>query len=468
MFSQKFLSQRSTNTALVLAALTFAGCGDSKDDEDANGSPVADAGVNQEITSTSLVTLNGSGSYDPDGDPMNYHWALDTVPDGSALLESEAAFLVNDERDAVTSFTADVEGTYVVSLIVSDAFGASSEPDRMTVTVQSASRPLADAGVDQATDVGTLVTLDGSASSDSSDRDLTYAWSIAQAPAHSTITALASADTVAPTLTPDASGLYLIALVVNNGLEDSAADTVVVRVAATESDVPVAVAGDDISGEDCTDITLDGTASYDPNEQPLTYLWDLESRPADSSATVDTFADRRAALTSFYPDTIGDYVVSLAVHDGAGWSTPDEMTISVTERAFNTPPAVNPGAGQVVNGGSAICEESAYDYVCNYCEAMTVTAGGDAFVNDPDSDTLTLQWTAESDGIAIHSPNSLETSVVFSGAQPSEPGACEPNEYTMRLTATDCTGASTSQVVTHIVNCCGYSSSDVVDTDSPS
>ena len=453
---------------LALVALVTFGCGESKDDEDANNSPVADAGVNQSITSTNLVTLNGSGSYDPDGDPMTYHWAFDAIPTGSALVGAEAPFLVNDQRDAATSFTADIEGTYVVSLIVSDALGASSEPDRMTVTLQSASRPVANAGTDQTTSVGAVITLDGSGSTDPSERELSYAWSFAQKPTHSTAAELLGSDTVAPQFTPDASGLYLISLVVSNGLEDSSADTVVVRVDSTGSDIPVANAGDDIAGESCTDIVLDGSGSYDPNEQPLTYLWDLESRPAGSSATLDTFADRRASVTSFYPDTPGEFVVSLAVHDGAGWSMPDETVISVAERAYNTPPAVNPGAGQVINGGSAICEESAYDYVCNYCEAMTATVGTDAFINDPDNDTVSLQWTAESDGIAIHNPTSLETAVVFSGAQPTEPGACEPNEYTMRLTATDCTGASTSQTVTHVVNCCGYSASDVVDTDSPS
>ena len=338
------------------------------------------------------------------------------------------------------------------------------EANRMTVSVVR-QPPVADAGwIDTA--VGTVVTLDSSASTDASDRELTYAWSVAQAPSHSTVTSLTGADTVAPTLTPDTSGLYLIALVVNNGLEDSTADTVVVRVAATESDIPVAVAGDDIAGEDCTNIVLDGSGSYDPNDQPLTYLWDLESRPADSSATTDTFADRTASVTTFYPDTTGDYVVSLAVHDGAGWSVPDQTTISVTERAFNTPPAVNPGAGQDVAGGSAICEESAYDYVCNYCEAITITAGTDAFVNDPDADTVSFcgpQSRTES-RFTVHHPRDRGRLP----RAPSEPGACEPNVYTMRLTATDCTGASTSQLVTHIVNCCGYSSSDVVDTDSPS
>ena len=120
-----------------------------------------------------------------------------------------------------------------------------------------------------------------------------------------------------------------------------------------------------------------------------------------------------------------------------------------------------------MTGGSAICEASAYDYVCNYCEAATLIAGEDAVINDPDDDTVTLAWTGLSDGIAIHHPTRLETAVVLSGAQPSEPGACEANEYTLRLTATDCTGAVTAQEVTHIVNCCGYLASDIVDTDSP-
>ena len=40
MNSQKFLSQRATTTAVFLAALAFAGCGDDKDDEGANDSAV--------------------------------------------------------------------------------------------------------------------------------------------------------------------------------------------------------------------------------------------------------------------------------------------------------------------------------------------------------------------------------------------------------------------------------------------
>ena len=468
MFCLKFHSRQFLSAGLgIVAFAALTGCGDEKESESANQSPTAEAGSNLTISSTSTITLDGSSSYDPDGDPLTYHWAFDTLPAGSALDESVAPFLVNDTTDAQTSFVADTEGTYVVSLIVTDALGESSTPDRVTVTIKTAELPKADAGEDVTKAVGDTVTLDGSGSSDITGRDLSYSWTFAQVPSHSELTELSSAETSAPTFTPDVSGLYLIALVVNNGLLPSEADTVVVRVSATESDIPVAVAGDDKAEEDCTHVVLDGSGSYDPNEQPLTYFWDLESRPAASSVNVHTFADREAATTTFYPDVAGDYTVSLAVHDGSGWSVPDEMTITASERSYNTPPAVNPGLDKTHDGGLAVCEESAYSYICGYCDALTVTIGDDAVISEPDNDTLSYSWSAESDGIAIHSPESLETSVVLSGSQPSEPDLCEPTEYTLRLTATDCTGSSTSQTVTHTVTCCGYEVSEEVDTATP-
>ena len=39
-----------------------------------NQAPVANAGANQTVVSQSHVTLNGSGSRDPEGQPLTYHW----------------------------------------------------------------------------------------------------------------------------------------------------------------------------------------------------------------------------------------------------------------------------------------------------------------------------------------------------------------------------------------------------------
>jgi hypothetical protein len=442
---------------LITGALLVAGCGqDDEKTKEANGAPVAEAGGNQFLSSDSAVNLSGSGSYDPDGDPLTFHWAFDSTPDGSTTTDMDNPFTVNDTPNPTTTFTPDAAGTYVVSLIVVDGQGLDSAPDRTTITIHSGDAPVAEAGVEQSVNVGDNVTMDGSGSWDGLGRELSYVWSFARVPTHSSLSSLTDASLTNPTFVPDVSGLYLIALVVDNGLESSSPDTTVVRVNAGASDAPTADAGEDISGEDCTHIVLDGSDSFDPNSEPLTYIWDLEERPAASTATTDAFADRTAEITSFYPDVDGDYIISLSVHDGVSWSVPDEVDVAVTERAYNNPTAVNPGLDKSYDGGEAICEEAAYSFICGYCSAKTVTIGVDAIIHDPDGDTVEFEWSVVSGAAAIHNPSNLETTAVLSAAQPDMPDLCEPNDYVFRLTAVDCTGQESSQTVTHTVNCCGY------------
>jgi hypothetical protein len=90
-----------------------------------NQEPVADAGTDQAVDTGMEVTLDGSGSSDPDGDPITYSWSL-VVPGGSAAVLSGA------DTDAPT-FTSDVDGDYVATLIVNDG-ELDSDPDSVTVT----------------------------------------------------------------------------------------------------------------------------------------------------------------------------------------------------------------------------------------------------------------------------------------------------------------------------------------------
>ena len=87
--------------------------------------------------------------------------------------------------------------------------------------------PTANAGTDQNVTIGTLVTLNGSASSDANGDSLSYSWTLTSKPASSTAT-LTGATSVAPTFTADLAGTYVASLVVNDGQVNSTASTVTI------------------------------------------------------------------------------------------------------------------------------------------------------------------------------------------------------------------------------------------------
>jgi hypothetical protein len=88
---------------------------------------VANAGNDQTVPEESTVTLDGAGSSDADGDALTYSWAFTTKP-------TESTATLSGTTTVNPTFTADEEGTYVVSLIVNDGT-VNSSPDTVIVTV---------------------------------------------------------------------------------------------------------------------------------------------------------------------------------------------------------------------------------------------------------------------------------------------------------------------------------------------
>lgn len=91
--------------------------------------------------------------------------------------------------------------------------------------------PVSNAGQLQNIIVGTVVTLNGNASSDANGDPLTYSWTLTSKPAISTAT-LSGSTSATPTFTADVAGSYVATLVVNDGQVNSVASTVIL-VAAT-------------------------------------------------------------------------------------------------------------------------------------------------------------------------------------------------------------------------------------------
>ena len=228
---------------------------------------------------------------------------------------------------------------------------------------QSNSAPVANAGNDQTVGRGTLVNLDGSASSDADGDSLTFEWAFESTPAGSAAT-LVNAAAVKPSFTADLSGTYLLRLIVRDAVSSSVADTVSI---STRNSAPVANAGPDATGVNGATITLDGSGSIDVDGDPLTYHWAFLTTPATSAALLLNGA---AVNPSFAIDVSGDYVVQLVVNDGIVDSVADQVTITTR----NSPPIANAGLPQSVPVGALV----------------TLDGSGST---DVDGDLLTFGWS---------------------------------------------------------------------------
>ena len=442
---------------LIFPLVTLAiSCQDdsTKNVEPLNNPPVADAGMDQSLSADEEIRLDGGGSFDPDGDPMTYGWSFARVPEGSSLMEAEDVFSDNNTASSITTFLPDMMGTYIVSLVVTDSNNDSSVADSVIVSVSEGTLPTAVAGEDQTITEGESVTLDGSGSFDSGGRDLQYMWSVASAPEGSTALIL-EPTAMAPTFTPDLSGNYLVSLVVDSGVNTSAPDVMVLNVASQNPEAPIAVATQVGATEDCANIQLDGSGSSDPNGDSLSYFWTLQEKPQNSTSDNSSITARDAEMPEFYADVAGEYIFSLAVHDGLEWSPPALLPVTLTERINNSIPAVNAGNSMTVDAGDAECSPSGYSYSCSSCDDVSITLGQGASVNDPNGDVYTLEWSVLEGDAYISDTTSLSTTVTFRNAEAEEPGMCVNNEYELQLEATDCPGATGSDTVSFTVTCCG-------------
>jgi hypothetical protein len=188
--------------------------------------------------------------------------------------------------------------------------------------------PVADAGTAQTTAKRVVVTLDGSASHDPDGNSLSYSWSQT---AGSTVT-LSDAKAVKPTFTaPGKSGTLSFSLTVNDGQLDSAPSTVSVTVTNAP---PKASAGPDTTVAANATVTLDGTASSDPDSDPITYTW---AQTAGSPVTLNTSVPGHATFVA--PNAADVLRFSLVVNDGEVNSPPSTVTITVT-----APPSTAPSA----------------------------------------------------------------------------------------------------------------------------
>ncbi len=119
---------------------------------------------------------------------------------------------------------------------------------------------------------------------------------------------------------------------------------VLTREIRTGNDSPVADAGPDLIGIEAGEITLDGSGSFDPDGDPITYEWtQVGGDPVELSGTMSPQASFTAAEGQ-------SYFFRLTVKDDQGGMGTDRVTVTVDQpdeiiiRRFRVEPGtVNPG-----------------------------------------------------------------------------------------------------------------------------
>jgi len=285
--------------------------------------PTADAGQDQARAEGTLVTLNGSGSIIPCGEP-HYDWSQIAGP----------AVTLSDPHSPTPTFAAPQVSpggaTLTFQLVISDGF-QSSAPDTVNVTVTNMNKcPHAVPRIQLPAAEGSPVKLCASDSYDEDGDPLTYHWEqISGTPVLIDPPFDAECITFTAPWVGPAGDTLVFELTVSDGL-CSSSSTVGIQVENIDHP-PVAYAGEDQTMLEGATVTLNATGSSDPDGDALAYNWEQRSGPSVALSDPHNPTPIFTAPLVAYGTTV-TLVFRVTVDDGWGLSDDDEVEITVRHR----------------------------------------------------------------------------------------------------------------------------------------
>ena len=329
-----------------------------------NLDPIADAGADFMLGNNLQGTLDGTASYDPDGVIAGYRWTQ---------LGGEPVTLANGDTPMAT-FTAPASSQYLTfELVVTDEHGF-TDRDVVVVEVFHNELPVASAGDDRLVRPGTMVSLDGSSSVDPDGSIVAYDWQVTMCATIKGPCALEILDAATATpriVMPDAPGVAHITLTVTDDAGATASDGIVLGLFRQ---APTAVAN---LGQGCATggslVTLDGTASSDPDGRIVAYQWAQIAGPAvvlaGASTAVASFTAPAVATSLIFELTVTD-------DDGLRRSTNIDVPVAAPPVAAASASAMAATAGATVTLDGAL-SQNAVSY------RWQQTSGPTAELSDP-------------------------------------------------------------------------------------
>ena len=308
----------------------------------ANDAPTANAGADTTVAEGAAVSLDGTGSVDPDaGTTLSYVWAR-------KASETDHAVTLTNDKTASASFTAPADltadATLTFELTVSD--GTLSATDEVVITVTGVNAAASFGGdltgavteaghaADGTAFAGTPSATGTVTVSDSDGADTVQALTDVEGDYGSFRITTAGAWTY--TLDNDKTETDALAAGTTETDDfaitaaDGTAGTVTITVTGA-NDAPTANAGADTTVAEGAAVSLDGTGSVDPDAgTTLSYVWARKASETDHAVTLTN--DKTASASFTAPaDLTADATLTfeLTVSDGT-LSATDEVVITVT------------------------------------------------------------------------------------------------------------------------------------------
>lgn len=298
-----------------------------------NAVPVAVIQQIETVIVSSRVMLDGSGSYDEDGDNLTYLWQLLSCPEGSGAELTDA-----DSSHAY--LMPDVQGEYAITLVVSDGHVDSQVVQIVVQAIEEDIQipdqntpPVAIIKSTSTVSVSSVVTLDGSESYDAEGNALSYLWRLVSYPAGSGVSLL-YADSVQAGFVPDVPGEYRISLTVNDGVAESTLTQIVIK--ATEEAVITVNSGNNQRVMLGSNVKLNGDASNGNAIGQLFYKWTQISGP-----TVNQIEDSKPVLNFTAPLYPAKLEFVLSVSDGARTVESEPVEVLVSSDYYRNPSLVS-------------------------------------------------------------------------------------------------------------------------------
>ncbi|MGR0278896.1 retention module-containing protein, partial [Marinomonas dokdonensis] len=413
-----------------------------------NDAPVADATNNVDASghvstrSIPRLVVGSVGATDADGDTLSYAVVEDV--DGFDINPDTGVWTFDPSDEAYAELAEGETAEVVVSVVVSDGNGGTTQQDITLNLVGTNDAPVADAtNTIDASNIAEVVT--GSVDATDVDGD-TLAYALVEAVAGFTLNpetgewSFDPSDDAYAELAVGEEAEVVVSVVVSDGNGGTTQQDITLNLVGT-NDAPVADATKTVDASDIAEIVSGSVDATDVDGDTLAYelVEAVAGFTLDSETGEWSFDPSNEAYAELAVGEEAEVVVSVVVSDGNGTTTQQDITLNLV--GTNDAPVAD--ATNTVDASDI---------------AEVVTGSVDA--TDVDGDTLTYALVEEIDGFTLNTETG-EWSFDPSDEAYAELALAETAEVVASVVVSDGNGGTTQQDIT--LNLVGTNDAPVAD-----